>query len=231
MNEKNNYIIISLGGSLIVPSEVDWQYLRKFKKLIESRVKNGQRFVIVAGGGQTCRRYNKAALKISGKKVKTIDLDWMGIRATYLNAELLRTIFGDLAYKEVITNPTLPIKTEKPIIIGCGWQPGCSSDMDAVLLAQNFSAKVLLNLSNVDYIYDKDPKKFSDAKPYKNLTWEQILKIVKVKWQPGLNIPFEYQSAKLAKSLGLKLIMASGQKIKNLSNIFSGKKFDATVIE
>lgn len=225
-------VIISLGGSLINPGQVDFSYLKKFKRLILKNVAQGYRFVIVTGGGSVCRRYNEAAERILGKnKVKTIDLDLMGIRATAVNAELVRIMFGDIAYEQIVVNPTKKIKTDQPIIIGCGWRPGCSTDLDAVLMAKNLKASMVINISNTPYIYDRDPKKFPDAKPYSNLTWEEVFQIVGDRWHPGMHTPFDPQAAKLASKLGLKVAVAHGGDLKNLQNILLDKKFKGTMIE
>ncbi|MBU1146524.1 UMP kinase, partial [Patescibacteria group bacterium] len=79
-------LIVSLGGSVIVPDEVDTVFLKKFRRVILDFIKNGGRAVIVAGGGGTNKKYNAAAQKI--EKIKNVDLDWLGIAVTRLNAEL-----------------------------------------------------------------------------------------------------------------------------------------------
>ena len=58
-------IIISLGGSIIVPNEIDIAFLKSFKALIERYLKKDFRFIIVAGGGQTCRKYQDASSKVT----------------------------------------------------------------------------------------------------------------------------------------------------------------------
>src|SRR3989344_4294286 len=92
-------ILISLGGSVIVPDRIDVGFLKKFRKLILKQ--KNRKFVVVCGGGKTCRRYQKAASEIT--KTSEEDLDWLGIHATRLNAHLLRTVFGDAAHKKVIS--------------------------------------------------------------------------------------------------------------------------------
>jgi uridylate kinase len=154
----------------------------------------------------------------------------MGIAVTKVNAELVRIIFGDKAYEKVIYNPTLKIKTNKKIIIGSGWKPGCSSDMDAVLLAKNLKAKTVINLSNICYVYDKDPKKFKEAKPIKKMSWQELIKIVGGKWTPGLNAPFDPIAAKLCMKLGLEVVIMKGTDLVNLKNFLTGKRFQGTVI-
>jgi uridylate kinase len=221
-------VVISLGGSLIVPSTIDTNFLRKFKQLILRSIKN-KRFIIICGGGKTCRNYQKAASKLT--KLTHEDLDWLGIHATRLNAHLLRAIFRDYAYPRIMKNPEEKIKLNKPILIAAGYEPGSSTDYDAVLLAKNFGVKVLLNLTNTDYVYNKDPSKNHDAKPVKQMTWQQYRKIAGNKWKPGLNLPFDPIAAREAEKINLKVVIMNGMNIKNLSNFLNGKDFKGTVIE
>jgi uridylate kinase len=221
-------IVISLGGSIIVPEKIDTGFLKKFKKLIIKHSRK-RKIVIVCGGGKTSRKYSKAAMKIS--KPKNHDLDFIGIRTTKLNAELVRVMFGNHAPKEVIENPTKKIKTKKNIIIASGWIPGFSSDMDAVLLAKNLKAKKVINLSNISYTYTKDPKKYKDAKKIKQISWKDFQKIVGTKWKANTSSPFDPEASKKARQLKLTVIVAKGTDLKNLDNILSGKEFKGTIIK
>jgi len=220
--------IISLGGSIIVPEKININFLKKFRSLILSFVKKGHRFIIITGGGKINREYNKAARKIT--KIKDRDLDLIGIAATRMNAELIRSIFSDYAFERVVYNPTEKIRTNKKIIIGSGWLPGCSSDKDAVLLAEQFKAKEVINLFDKDYVYSQDPDKFKDARPIKKLSWPDYLKIVGTKWSPRLSTPFDPIASKLAKKLGLKVIILKGTNLENLKKCLQGKDFKGTVI-
>lgn len=221
-------IIISLGGSVIVPKKFNLLYLKKFKKLILDFVKKGNRAVIVTGGGQTNRDYNQAAKKIA--KVTNEDLDWIGIYTTKLNAQLVRSVFGQFAYERIIEDPTAKIRTDKKILIGAGWLPGCSSDKDAVLLARNLKAKEIINLFDQDYVYDKDPDEYPDAKPFKKLSWPKYRKMFALKWVPRLSTPFDPIASKLAQSLKIKAVIMKGTNLDNLENYLAGKKFKGTEI-
>jgi len=77
-------IVISLGGSMIVPGGVDTNFIIKFKNLVLDWVKKGKRFYIITGGGKTCRNYNDSLRNITNPSNE--DLDWLGIAATRLNA-------------------------------------------------------------------------------------------------------------------------------------------------
>jgi len=221
-------IVMSLGGSLIVPDKINADFLKKFRKLIVSLVKKKNQIGIVCGGGKICRNYISAANKT--KKIKGIDADWIGIMASRFNAELVRAIFSDLAYEKVIYNPTERFETKKKVLIAAGWLPGCSTDKDAVLLAKNLGADSLINLTNIDYVYDKDPRKFKSAKPIREIRWKNFRRIIGNKWKSGLNLPFDPVASRLAQKLELKVIILRGSNLTNLKNCLEGKKFRGTVI-
>ena len=238
-------IVMSLGGSIIVPDKIDVEFLKKFRKIILDFVSKGNKVIIITGGGRTCRVYQNASKEII--KSSNLDLDWIGISATKLNAELVRVIFGKTAYKEVVPNyNTKGIKSK--IIIGSGHLPGSSSDLDAVMWAKNYKADYVVNFSDVDYIYDKNPK-LKGAKPLPNLSWNQMQKLVGTKWKAGANFPFDPVATKLCKKLKLKLVFMNGRNIKNIDNFLKvlenprfsepqkskgflrGKKFKGSVVE
>ena len=175
-NHMHDTVVLSLGGSLIYPKEIDVAYLKKFRELILSYVKHGKRFGIVTGGGAICREYIAKANAVVALQPSQNDL--IGISTTRMNAQLVCEIFGNNAHPDVIIDYSKKINTDKPIVLGAGWKPGSSSDKDAVLLAIMYSAKIVINLTNVDYVYDKDPRKFSDAKPIKKISWLDFKKIM-----------------------------------------------------
>jgi uridylate kinase len=229
MPHRDSTIVLSLGGSLIAPaSGIDTDFLKRFRKLILKHAERGKRFVIICGGGTTARAYQKAAAQVV--KLTRDDLDWIGIHTTRLNAHLLRTIFRTAAHPRIITDPREDMPTKRPIIIGAGWRPGCSTDYDAALLARKYGAATLVNLSNITYVYDKDPRKFPDAKAFESLGWKEFRRMFGSKWHPGLNSPFDPVAAKEAERRGLRVIIADGSDLKNLERIVSGKTFKGTTI-
>jgi uridylate kinase len=223
-----NWFVISLGGSLVVPEEIDTAFLKKFRSLILLHVKKGSRFIIIVGGGKTCRKYQNAAKEITNLAPE--DVDWIGIHSCRLNAHLLRTIFREVAHAVIIKNPTDKIQTEKPIIIATAWKPGFSTDYDAVILARNFKSKVVLNLSDIDYVYDNDPDLEKNAKPIEKISWNNFRRLVGNKWDPGLNVPFDPVASKEAQKLGLEVVIMNGRDFGNLENFLGGKKFKGTII-
>ncbi|TSC65976.1 MAG: uridylate kinase [Candidatus Doudnabacteria bacterium Gr01-1014_77] len=229
MKMAKKTFVLSLGGSVFVPDSIDIGFLKKFKVFIEQQIKKGHRFIVVAGGGATARKYRDAGAAVV-HKMPIEDLDWLGIHATRLNAQLLRTIFRGTTYQKVIKDPTKKHNIKADLIIGAGYRPGNSTDYCAVLIAKNYGAKTVINLSNIDYVYTKDPK-LAGAKKIEKISWTEFRKIVGNKWDPGLHAPFDPIASKHAQENKLRVVVMNGKNFKNLENLLSGKKFKGTVIE
>lgn len=227
--KNQNTIIISLGGSLIIPDSIDVKFLNDFKELILEQVKNGKKFLIVTGGGKVCRRYQDAAKEVSNPSNE--DLDWIGIASLKLNAELLRVTFGHYAGDRVIPNLSKKFDFDKPIVIGSAFEPGQSTDWDAVLAAENIGAKKMVNLSNTDYVYDSDPKKNPNAKKIEKISWIEYRDLIPKDWNPGLSTPFDPVASKEAERIGLEVVLMNGNNIENLKNYLDEKEFIGTVIK
>ena len=205
-------IVISLGGSLIIPEEIDTAFLRDFKTLILAEVGKGKKFLMITGGGKVCRKYQNAAKEISDPSNE--ELDMLGIKALNLNAELVKILFKDM----------------DAVSIYGAEKPGSSTDLGAILLAKNNNAKTVINLSNIDYAYDSDPKINTDAKPITSTTWAEYRKLIPAEWNPGLNSPFDPIASKEAQDLNIKVIIMNGKNLNNLEAFFEGKDFIGTTI-
>ena len=232
---ENDIIVISLGGSLIVPRHIDWEFLKKFHDLIVPEIKHGKKFILVTGGGYICREYQQAANKVV--KLTKDDSDWLGIHTSRLNAHLVKTIFRAHAHPRINKNPRTKADIKKhfaageKIMIAAGWRPGWSTDYVATILAERLGASTIINLSNIKYAYDKDPNKFEDAQKIEEISWKDFRKIVGNRWDPGLSAPFDPIASKLAQKIGAEVIIADGRNLKNLKNILDEEKFQGTVIK
>ncbi len=154
----------------------------------------------------------------------------MGIQATRLNAQLVRTIFVDIADPRVIKHFEIILKINKPVAIAAGWKPGHSTDFCAVTLCQDYGITEVINMTNIDQVYDKDPRKYPDAKPLKDIAWGPYRKIVGDEWAPGLNVPFDPIASQLAEKLGLRVKILNGRNLACLEKALDQKPFHGTTI-
>ncbi len=234
MGSKKDKVVLSLGGSLVVPDGgINVNFLKEFNDFIRQSVKkNSERqFFIVVGGGTIARQYRDAGEIVLGHELTHEDLDWLGIHATRLNAQLIRTIFRDIAHPHILKHYEIIRKVDEPVVVAAGWKPGWSTDYCAVLVCDDYNVTKIVNMSNIDMVYNKDPKKFPNAKPITKATWEEFRKLVGDKWVPGMNAPFDPIAAKSSQELGLTTVILNGSDLDNLSRYLEGKEFVGTTIK
>ncbi len=223
--------VIAVGGSLIVPEEIDTDFLSVFKQFIIRRIEKGDRFILIAGGGKTARKYQGSAAVVSG--LDDEEKDWLGIHATRINAHLLRTVFKLWAHPKLIKNyedDLVGIDFSEKILIGAGWKPGFSTDYDAAIIAKKFGADSIINLSNIENVYTADPRLDAEAKKFSTIIWSDYRDLVPKEWDPGMSSPIDPIAAKMADENDMKVAMVHGTKLGELNNFLDGKDISGTVI-
>jgi len=223
--------VVSLGGSVIAPDRADSEFLARFRAVIMEylEAEASRRLILVCGGGGPAREYQRALRSLVAEPSPEA-LDWLGIAATRLNAELLKQMFLPYCPEQVIQDPTAVSVFAGRVLVAAGWKPGFSTDYDAVLLAERFQADTLLNLSNIAKVYTADPKADPRARPIDRLCWPEFLTLVGEGWVPGKNVPFDPVASRYAAQIGLKVIVASGRDLDNLKRILNGLPFEGTLI-
>lgn len=224
-------IVMSVGGSLIVPGEIDTTFLNTLKDFIlEQTTNHGRRFILIAGGGKTARKYQDAAAAVSDLAAE--DLDWMGIHSTRLNGHLLRTIFRDISHPVMITNPddVMDVPGEPAVIVASGYRPGASTDLRAVQIAKHVGAKKVINLSNIDYVYTADPRTDQSAEKIESISWSDFRSLMPREWDPGMSSPFDPIAAREADENNITVAIINGEKPGELAKYLDGGEFVGTVI-
>ncbi len=224
--------VISVGGSIIAPDNIDTSFLKSFYEMARQHIEQNEdnRLILVAGGGAPARKYQSALREVNPSASPALQ-DWLGIRATHLNAMLLKAVFGDYDNDELVLNPTADdVAFTGKVLVAGGWKPGFSTDTDAVYLAKRFGARTIINLSNIKKVYTADPRKDPDAKPLDSISWKDFRKMVGDEWNPGLNAPFDPIASKIAEEEGMRVICADGRNTENIRKILEGLPFEGTVI-
>ena len=222
-------VVISLGGSMVNGAGTpDIEFLKKFKSLLKGKEKIG----LVVGGGKIARDYVAASNNFSKNPFWG---DTLAVKATRLNAALLTRVFEEEACPRVFEDfekAALASKKYRIVIMG-GTIPGITTDTDAVLLGEAIGAKKLINISNVDGIYDSDPKKNKKAKMHKTLTHSQLVGLASVSdaRKPGTNFVFDVVACKLAARMRMELHFVGGKNIGDLPKAMGGKPHRGTIIK
>jgi uridylate kinase len=165
--------VVKLGGALF-RREPDVTALKDMGRTLAGFVEEGNQLVLVAGGGENARTYISVARKL-GAEESTCDL--LGIQITRANAELLRLALGSIASSKIPTTLSdLPhfIGPGKAVVMG-GLQPGQSTNAVAALAAEITRAEILVNGTDVDGVYDRDPKKNPKAKLFRSVHVDKLL--------------------------------------------------------
>ena len=153
---KKSVMVLSLGGSMIIPDDINLSFLQKFKKIILRNTKK-YKFIIVCGGGSIARKYI-GALKKAGLNEEL--QSFSGISATRMNARFMNYLF-DINPELGIPHTTETLKRyiKKQDVIFCGaleYKPKQTSDSTAAEIAKEFKAN-FINLTNVSGLYSKNP--------------------------------------------------------------------------
>ena len=233
---KKEIIVISLGGSLIIPNKirvgewgVDIEFLEKFKKIIKKNIRK-YKFIINCGGGSIARKYI-SALKKSGANIKLQSLS--GISATRMNARFMSYFFNQEQTKG-IPHKTKQVKKalKNQDIVFCGalkYEPNQTSDSTSAQLAKYFKTK-FINLTNVQGLYTSDPRKNKNAKFISKISYKDFNKIAnKSKYQPGQHFVLDQTAAKIIQQNKIPTYIL-GKDLKQLDNLLKNKKFKGTVI-
>jgi uridylate kinase len=224
--------VISLGGSIVAPGGVDVEFLKSFTRTIGGLIREDDscRFILVVGGGGPARAWQNAYRDVCGESYAPEEADWIGVMATRLNAQLVKAILAEWCGQDVVTDPSRAVSMTGKVLVAAGWKPGFSSDYDAVILAERFDAKTVINLSNIEKVYTADPKIDPSARPLDRISWEDFRAMVGDEWVPGKNVPFDPVASRHAQKIGVKVICAAGRDIANLEKIIRGGDFTGTTI-
>ncbi|MBU2562476.1 MAG: UMP kinase [Nanoarchaeota archaeon] len=227
---KKSVIVISLGGSLIIPDKIDLRFLKEFKKTILKNKKK-YKFVIVCGGGSIARKYI-SALKDS-KTSKELQ-NFSGISATRMNARFMNYFFNiDPKHGIPHTMKKLKKYIKKQDIIFCGaleYKPKQTSDSTAAEIAKYFKG-IFINLTNVKGLYTKNPKIHKNAKFIPKISWEEFHKMAnKNKFHPGQHFVLDQTASRIILKNKIKTYII-GKNMKSLNNFLNNKKFVGTSIQ
>jgi uridylate kinase len=223
MSWQGDNVVIKLSGHVYF-SNLNFDLLKKLTTIILEVKNKGYRIGLVTGGGSIARSYIKI-LKNFGLSDSICDL--IGIEVSRINAKLIASILGERchmnipnSYDELIE---IVMNNKDKIVITGGLQPGQSTNAVAALLAETMKAKILIITTDVDGVYDRNPKKDPNAKLISEISIFDLMNILDVTYQAGEYGLFDVLSLVLLKRLGIPVYVISGYEPENILKVIMGK--------
>ena len=223
------HIVVSLGGSILVPGEHDSDHIREIADLCRREAERSP-LLLVCGGGRTARYYITVGRELGADRN---DLDQMGIALTRLNARLLQLALGadcDPIIPESIDEAEQLAKRSKIVVMG-GTSPGHTTDAVSAMIAERLKADRIVNATSVDAAYSADPKRHPEAQRFNRLTHAQLLELVdKGMHSAGPSDVFDKLGAQVALRAGIPLYIVSGRDLIDLQAAIRGEKVKGTLV-
>lgn len=226
---KKKMVVISLGGSLIIPKEVDVPLLKKFRGVLLKNTRK-HKFIVVCGGGSVARKYIRGLVK-AGISEHLQGL--IGIASTRTNARFMNYFFN----KDSESGIPHSIQDIKRILayqdfIFCGaltYKTGATTDAQAAEIAKKFNS-VFINMTDVSGLHDKNPKEHKDAKFIPKISWKDFDKMAnKIKFEPGQHFVLDQEAAKMIRKNRTTTYIL-GKDMSQLNNLLNNRKFKGTII-
>ena len=222
-------VVVSLGGSVLVPGDDDARHLRDLAALlrdVSARVK----LFVVTGGGRVARYYIETGRDLG---VGERTLDELGIAVTQLNARLLAAALEGRANRDPATTYAQAAKLARrfPIVVMAGTRPGHTTDRVSASLARLVHAVRIVNATSVDGVYSTDPKTNPEARRFDTLSYEELVRLAGTgHGRAGPAIVFDPQAARFVARWRIPVAVVHGRNLDALRNAILGLPFRGTTI-
>lgn len=188
----------------------------------ENRDKYSKIVFVTGGGGLSRTMQDRISNNIGGEEY----LHSIAMSLTQTNATILASFLED---KEIFLPKTLGnayeflISPEGKTMASGGLKVGWSTDMDAAIFADILDAGRVHKISNIDYVYDKDPKEFFDAKVIKDMTWKEYFKLFGIvegeQHKPNNNMPLDVECVQYCARKGISYFVSGGKTLEEITSI------------
>src|SRR3990170_2501599 len=222
-------VLLKLSGRVFGTEKqgLDFNEVCKVASIIKNvHRKTGVQIAIVIGAGNLFRgRY------VDGTKIDHVVADQIGMLGTIMNAMALQEEMERLGNKtRVMSSIDIPTVCEQfirrralrhmekgriVILAGGTGNPYFTTDSAAALRAIELKCDIILKASNVDGVYDKDPRKFPDAKKINRIDYQTAL-------EKGLKI-MDGTAFALCQSRKMPIIVFNFERSENLERIIRGE--------
>ncbi|TFG19623.1 MAG: UMP kinase [Promethearchaeota archaeon] len=211
-------LIIKFGGSLLFNDDsldINKSKVMELIKIIQSS-QNVQG--IVCGGGKIARKYIQAGREMGFDEEK---LDQLGIMVSRTNAQTLIYAMGENAYSTPIANleDARQARKKKQLFVAGGFVPKQSTTTVAMQLCEILECDLII-LTDVDGIYNNDPKTNPDAKKFETISYSELESLLRTRTDQertaGKYQIFDLLSLEILKRSKLRVRFINGLELGNL---------------
>ena len=223
-------VVVSIGGSVLIRGDGDARYVAELADLLR-RQGGAAPLVVTTGGGRTAREYIRLGTELG---LTTVELDELGIDVTRLHARLLAGRIGLPTASHPPTSVREAVEAVRhgsPVVLG-GTEPGHTTDAVAALIAVRLRAARLVNATDVDGVYDADPRTHPDARRLDRIGWPALLALLRrtTAGTPGENFPFDRLGAEALARADIPLSIVAGRDLPNVAKALAGEPFQGSLV-
>ena len=223
-------VVVSIGGSVLLTGEDDVTYLDRLATLLR---RLGRQFplAVTTGGGRTAREYIRLGRQLD---LTEVELDEIGIDVTRLHARILAARIGTPTPAHpptTLREAVQELGRASPVVLG-GTEPGHTTDAVAALLAVRLRASRMVNATNVDGMYDRDPRTHPEARRIGRISWADFRQHVHgaATGEAGENFLFDRLGADSLARAKIPLAIVQGRDLNALAFAMQGRPFHGTQV-
>lgn len=216
-------IVLRIGGSVFA-SPIKPDLVNKYAALLRKLVKSGHVVAVVVGGGVLAREFIGVAKSLGLREAAQ---DEVAISVSRIYAQLFLNTLGEIGYDTVPTTIDDAVKclSGGKIVVMGGLKPGMTTDTVAALIAEKVKADLLIKASDQEGIYDKDPRKHSDAVKLDRIKLENLSRVcTEDQHKAGIHQIIDPEAVKVLKRSRIKVVVVLGFKPENVLKAIEGKK-------
>jgi uridylate kinase len=215
-------VVLRIGGS-VVASPINAELISKYAELLKTLKTQGHEIAVVVGGGTLAREFISIAKKLElDEQVQ----DEIAISISRIFAQLFLKKLGKLsciAVSLTVEEAAGCLDKGKIAVMG-GLKPGMTTDSVAALIAERVNADLLVKGTDQDGVYNKDPKKYSDAVKLDRLSFDDLAGVFsESKHKAGIHQIIDPEAIKILKRQRVRLVVVNGFKPENILAAVNGE--------
>jgi uridylate kinase len=220
-------VLLKISGKIINPENAE--LIGRYALVVSKLVDEGYRVAVVVGGGPYARSYIKCARALG---LSNAQADMVGIEVSRVNALLLAYALGERAYVPIprnIEEVEEAWSTRKVVVVG-GLQPGQSTAAVAAIVAETLGIKRILYATDVEGVYDRDPRKFPNVKKLDSITVDELAKVLSQKFEAGGYELLDPLAMQVVKRSCIEVIVFNGYNIENVMKAARGEVVGTLIV-